>query len=179
MDERRRFQIALGGVASTVFIAALFVSSAPPLVYPPVPAPQPFVRVVNAGPERPTLLPEASGMPPLAEALRPRRRPARPLRQDRPRAELGAPSPTTAPSAEATAEAMDGGGRPLPTRGPQIVLTSAPAARGARLAVSVGDPESAGHDPKGRGPLTGAFATAGKEVGRGFRTAGRAIRAIF
>ena len=28
-------------------------------------------------------------------------------------------------------------------------------------------------------PLTGAFASAGKEVGRGFRIAGRAIKAIF
>ena len=33
MDERRRFQIALGGVAACVLIAAMFVSSAPPLEY--------------------------------------------------------------------------------------------------------------------------------------------------
>ena len=37
MDERRRFQIALGGIASSLLIAALFVSSAPPLSYPVVP----------------------------------------------------------------------------------------------------------------------------------------------
>lgn len=175
MDERRRFQIALGGVAGTVFIAGLFVWSAPPLDYPAVHGPQPVIAVVDAGPDRPTFMSERGDMPEPAGALRPRRRhPARPVPQDA-LAEHVAPRPTTAP----TAEAVDGGALPVPTRGPRLVLTSAPAARGARVAALIGDPESSAHDAKGRGPWTGAFATAGKEVGRGFRTAGRAIKSIF
>ena len=45
MDERRRFQIALGGIATCLLIAALCVSSAPPLSYPiQVDLPQPNRR---------------------------------------------------------------------------------------------------------------------------------------
>lgn len=176
MDERRRFQIALGGVASCVLIAAMFVSSAPPLEYPAVRAPQAFVRVVNAGPDRPTLLPQGWDEQEPSEALRSRRRrPARVVREDGAFAELVAPSLTTPPVAGVVA----GGALPLSTREPRIVLTNAPATRGAHVAASLGDPGSAAHEAADHGPLTGAFATAGKEVGRGFRIAGRAIKAIF
>jgi hypothetical protein len=176
MDERRRFQIALGGVASTVFIAGLFVWSAPPLDYPAVRAPQPFVPVADVRPDRPTLPPERGGTLVPAEALRSRRgRPARPVVRERQFAELAASTATTPPAAESVAV----GGLRLRTREPRFALSSAPAARGARVAVSVADPESPAHDANARGILTGAFATAGKEVGRGFRTAGRAIKAIF
>ena len=174
MDERRRFQIALGGVASCVLIAAMFVSSAPPLEYPAVHAPQAYVRVVNAGPNRLTLLPQGWDIQEPAEALRSRRRrPARLVQQDDAFAELVAPGLKTPPAVEV----MAGGAMLLSARGPRTVLTSAPAARGARVAASVRDPGS--HEDGDRGPLTGAFATAGKEVGRGFRIAGRAIKAIF
>ena len=175
MDERRRFQIALGGVASTVFIAGLFVWSAPPLEYPAVGGPQPFAPVVEDAPGRPTLLPEGGATEPNEAPRSRRRRPARPVPQDGASAAHVAPSPTSPPASET----MAGGILPIPTRGPRIVLSSAPAARGARVAASPGTPESAEHDARDRGPLTGAFATAGKEVGRGFRVAGRAIKGIF
>jgi hypothetical protein len=176
MDERRRFQIALGGVASTVFIAGVFVWSAPPLEYPAVRAPQPFVRVVNAGPDRPTFQLEGFGMPEPAEARHPRRRrPAPPVLQGAAFAELVATGPTTPPAAEAAAN----GAMPLATRGPRLVLTSAPAARGGHVGLSVRERASAAHDAGDRGALTGVIAIAGKEVGRGLRTAGRAIKSIF
>jgi hypothetical protein len=175
MNERRRFQIALGGVASTVVIAGLFVWSAPPVEYPAVRAPQPFVRGVDAAADHPTFLLERFGVPQPVEAVRyPRGRAPRPIRPDGASGELAVLGPTSAPAAEPAAGAV-----PLPTRGPRIVLARAPSARGARVAMSLGDSESATHDVRDRGPLTGALATAGREVGRSFRTAGRAIKAIF
>ncbi len=176
MDERRRFQIALGGVASLVLIAGLFVASAPPVTYPAVSAPQPFYRIVSTGLARPAVLPESWAIQEPAERPRlERRRPVRPSLQGRRIVDLVASNAAIPPVAEVQAD----GAMPLPSRAPRLVPTSAPAAHAQSVAASVGHRASATHDVEDRGPVTGAFAAAGKEVGRGFRTAGRAIKSIF
>jgi hypothetical protein len=176
MDERRRFQIALGGVASCLLIAAMFVSSAPPLEYPPVRDPQPAFHVASTGLDRPAFLPECCGIEAPAEIPRPKRRPAaRPALYGSPVSARVALNPLPPRAAEVRAT----GSAPLLPRTSRIVLTSAPAARAASFTVSKGDHEAAVDDHGERGAVPAAFVTVGKEVGRGFRTAGRAIRAIF
>lgn len=176
MDERRRFQIALGGIGSCLVIAALFVSSAPPLEYPAVRAPKAAYRVLGPGQARPVSLAEGCGIevpderPPVA-----RPRAARAALQARAIPEL------LSVQRVATSPVLVGpvGSAPLRPRASQIVLTSAPAARAASFAAPVVDAEATTEAEQERGPVAGAFATVGREVGHGFRTAGRAIKSIF
>ena len=174
MDERRRFQIALGGVAACVLIAALFVSSAPPVWYPAVRAPEPVFRVVSV-PDRPAWPPAGFGIGEPAYTARARRRPMKPAPRTAALSDVVAANQAT-PS---TAEFTPNGATLLQTRTPRVVLTAPPDIRGAAFAVTSGDADSVKHSDGHRDPLTGAFVTVGNEVGRGFRTAGRAIKAIF
>jgi hypothetical protein len=68
---------------------------------------------------------------------------------------------------------------PLRPRAPQIVLTSVPAARAGAVPAAARDAEVTPDASDDHGPVTGAFVTVGKEVGHGFRSAGRAIKSIF
>jgi hypothetical protein len=171
MDKRRRFQIALGGIASCLLIAALFVSSAPPLTYPAVSRP---VRIGTAPllRELPAVLPQVdlpaaapSEARRLTRALRP------PLRSHTVAHYAAAATVTTSP--------LPVQSETLRPRTQRISLTTPPDTRASAVDVPSIDPVDAPDPSAGRGPVTGAFVTAGKEVGRGFRTAGRAIRSIF
>ena len=171
MDERRRFQIALGGIASCLLIAALVVSSAPPLAYPAVPraglsTPAPLVR---------HLPPRATWEPPALVHSTSTPRTTRPVLRGHAIARfVGVHHVETSPVVLQPIESA-----PLETRAPQIVLTSAPAAHAAAMDAADVDAAATADGSGERGPVSGAFVTAGREVGRGFRTAGRAIKSIF
>jgi hypothetical protein len=172
MDERRRFQIALGGIATCLLIAALFVSSAPPLSYPVVPhadlsAPAPLVGEFMP----PRGLPELPPTTPSRSALRTSRGP---LRDPAVAENVVAQHVTTSPvMIQSVASA------PLETRAPQIAPTGAPTALAGSFAMPGDDAEVTAEASDDRSPVTGAFVSVGREVGHGFRTAGRAIKSIF
>jgi hypothetical protein len=169
MDERRRFQVALGGVASCLLIAALFVSSAPPVVYPAVSRPAVESSTPLRAPHSSLAGPEPFVPAPVRAA---ERRPARPVVKNGGVTHLVAARHET-PSAPPIAD------EPLRPRAHVIAPTPAPATHAvfvtAHLTAAAQPSETAEH----RGPVTDAFVTAGKEVGRGFRIAGRALRSIF
>jgi hypothetical protein len=169
MDERRRFQVALGGIASCLLIAALFVSSAPPLVYPAVARPEvpgtaPLLGVLAP----PTFLPSTTPSPTSRVA-----RPPAPSLPSRSVAHITA-------AADLGISRLPVDSERLRPRATTVVLAAAPDTHARAVEVSSIEPPAPLEDsPAGRGPVTGAFVTAGKEVGRGFRTAGRAIKGIF
>lgn len=172
MHETRRFLIALGGVGLCLAIAGVVLVSGPEVVPPGVPPPaRPFV--LTSGPAAP---------PPAAIPW-----PARPAR--RPAVSKGPGA--IVPHAGVPAAALL---RPVAPAAAPVEVRPAPAALDAsRLVLTVATaPEARGHavealahvdappDHAGtHGPVTGAFLVAGKEVGRGFRTAGRAIKGLF
>ena len=167
MDERRRFQIALGGVASCVLIAAMFISSAPPLTFPAVPSPRSAFA-----------LPVSQGAVPVVEGDEQRRRPhTRVVRPPRATRVVETRSAVRLVAEEPVGLQPPPSQASLPSRPPGLVFALAPVTHTAHVAIAT-DPPQPSVDPE-HGPVTGAFVTAGKEVGRGFRTAGRAIKAIF
>jgi hypothetical protein len=168
MDERRRFQIALGGVASCLLIAALFVSSAPPLVYPAVSRPEVPATAPLLSALAPPNLPPATTRSATSRVVPP---PARSL-PSRSVVHVDAAS-------DLAISRLPVGSERLRPRAPMIVLAAAPDTHAAAVDVASAEPAPLEDSTAGRGPVTGALMTAGREVGRGFRTAGRAIKAIF
>jgi hypothetical protein len=165
MDERRRFQIALGGIATCLLIAALFVSSAPPLSYPVVPHAELGAPAPLTGELPPPVLPESPATLAAPEAAR---RAHRTALRSRSAADLVTvrdftPSPPPLES------------EPLRPRASHVALTGPPSTFATPVDVPVVEPA----DSDSRGPVGGVFVAAGKEVGRGFRNAGRAIKSIF
>jgi hypothetical protein len=65
---------------------------------------------------------------------------------------------------------------PLRASAPAPVLAAAPGAAAHPVALSA---QMTGALDRDHGPLAGAFVVAGKEVGRGFKVAGRAIKSLF
>ena len=175
MDERRRFQLALGGIATCLLIAALFVSSAPPIEPPDVRSPKPFFRLASTVPDRPTFPSRGCGIQVPAETPRyAPTRPRPPVLRSSAVGQLVAVRSATSPEMVESAESV-----PLKPRAPRIALTSAPGTETASVVLPAVDPMHASGPAHDRDPVTGVFVTAGKEVGRGFRTAGRAIKSIF
>lgn len=169
MDERRRFQVALGGIASCLLIAALFVSSAPPVVYPAVSRPAVESSTPLRAPHSSLAGPEPFVPAPVRAA---ERRPVRPVLKNGGVTRVVAARNET-PSARPTAE------EPLRPRAHVIAPTAAPDTHAVFVAADLAAAPDPAETAEHRGPVTDAFVTAGKEVGRGFRTAGRAIRSIF
>ena len=168
-DEFRRFLLALGGVIGSLLIAAGIFWSTPRLSFPEPPAP---ARAARSHLGAAFQFEEARSV----------------LDQPRPVAPIGSPSramqssgravkpvaPLVEPTAPATASADIRG----------VVDPALPAT--AHPALSFTAPEAAStllrHESNAarrRGPVTGAFASAGSHVGGGFRTVGRAIRRVF
>ena len=172
MGEQQRFAVALGGVVGCLGIAAVIVLTGPgdvtPLPVPGVSAPlaDRLARMPMPSWSDVTVAPRA------ADA-------AAPVRVARLESRDAVPIAQTATGAIALASAPPDVDDPGP-------LPSSIAMRQATMPVVVGhaprptDTVFAAQEPvRERGPVTGAFVTAGTHVGGGFKTVGRTLKRVF
>ena len=172
MGEQQRFAVALGGVCGCLVIAAVIVLTSPGDVTPPPVAGVPATladrlpRVPMPSWSDVTIAPRISRAAAPVGAARLESREAVPVAQT-----------TTGDIALASAPPDIGEPSPLP---------SSIAVRHATMPVVVGNvPEpgtttvAAFRPTRERGPVTGAFVTAGTHVGGGFKTVGRTLKRVF
>jgi hypothetical protein len=171
MGEQQRFAVALGGVGGCLVIAAVIVVTGPGAVTPPVPdVPATFAdrlpRVPMPSWSDVTVAPRASRAAGPVRVARLESREAVPVAQTTIGDIALAPAP---PDIDAP--------RPLPS---SIGMRQAPMPVVIGHAPRPTDTVFAAQEPAGeRGPVTGAFITAGTHVGGGFKTVGRTLKRVF
>jgi len=168
MGEQQRFAVALGGVGGCLVIAAVIVLTGPGDVTPP-----PVVSVPATVAHRLPRVP----MPSWSDVIVAPRisRAAAPVRAARLESREAVPVAQTTTGEIALASAPPDIDEPSP-------LPSSIAMRQATMPVVVGHaprPTETALATRQRGPVTGAFVSAGTHVGGGFKTVGRTLKRVF
>jgi hypothetical protein len=172
MGEQKRFAVALGGVGGCLVIAAVIVVTGPGDVTPPL-----VPRVSATFADRLPRVPMPSWSDVTVEPRAPRAAGSVRIARLESRDAVPVAQTTTGTIAPASAPPDLDEPRPLP---------SSIAMRQATMPVVVGhaprptDAALATREPaRERGPVAGAFVTAGTHVGGGFKTMGRTLKRVF